>query len=152
MFRPIELYDKPMPFAAKIRPIAAADAWDQLPGDDSRIDSLPRESARAMLVAQTLNANNRFDALRPLQSIRIGQMARIFVTCPCSSQFLAFLRIKIPPIKNVWEYPRTATNSACASGKATTPFSWRVDEMDVVRIQVPPNTFVASPCDATAAS
>ena len=81
-------------------------------------------------------------------------MARIhlFVICPYSSQFLAFLRIKIPPIKNVWEYLRTATNSACTSLKATTPFSWRVDEMDVVRIQVPPNTFVASPCDATAAS
>ena len=53
------------------------------------------------LVAQTLSANVRFDALHPLQFMRIARTARIhlFVICPCSSQFLAFLRIKIPPIK-----------------------------------------------------
>jgi hypothetical protein len=40
MFISIEFYDEPMPFAAKIRPIAAAHAWNQLFDDDCGIDSL----------------------------------------------------------------------------------------------------------------
>ena len=53
------------------------------------------------LVAQTLNTGLRSDVLHPLQSIRIGRMAQIhlFAICPYSSQLLASLRVKIPPIK-----------------------------------------------------
>jgi len=54
------------------------------------------------LVAQTLSANVRLDALHPLQSIGNARMAlmHLLVICPYSGQFVAFLRIRNSPIKS----------------------------------------------------
>jgi hypothetical protein len=53
------------------------------------------------LVAQTLNTDIRFDPPHPRKSEGIGWMERmhLFVICPCSGAFIAFLGVKIPPIE-----------------------------------------------------